>query len=201
MIEGQGPNVRGCLHCGLVQRVPGVPAGHEAQCSRCGGTVQRHGGPVDNRWCAALALSALICYLPGIALPIMHLEKMGHVHEASIWTGILALLTKGQWVVGLVVLACSLIIPVLKLLGLFVLTANPATLRRRHQAHLYRWIERVGRWGMIDVLLLAVLVAALKLGDLVTVTPGPGAVAFTSCVVLSILASASFRPQVIWETS
>ena len=201
MVDSQGPNLRGCLHCGLVQRVPAVPTGQEALCARCGGTVLRSGQAGDNRRCAALALSALICYPVGIALPIMHLEKLGHVHEASIWTGILTLLTQGQWVVGLVVLVCSMIIPVFKLLGLFVLTVNPATLQRRHQAHLFRWIERAGRWGMIDVLLLAVLVAALKLGDLVTVTPGPGAVAFTSCVVLSVLASACFRPQVIWEAS
>jgi len=75
MIESQGSNVRGCLHCGLVQRVPGVPVGHEAHCACCGGTVLRSGGSNDNRRCAALALSALICYPPGIALP----EVLGRV--------------------------------------------------------------------------------------------------------------------------
>jgi paraquat-inducible protein A len=64
----------------------------------------------------------------------------------------------------------------------------------------YRAIEAAGRWGMIDVLLVAVTIAAVKLGDLVVVTPGPGVVAFGACVVLSLAASAVFNPHAIWET-
>jgi len=199
MVDGLRSNLRGCLHCGLVQSVPHVPTGHEAKCGRCRGRLIRPGRSADNRLCAALALAALICYPVGVGLPVMRLEKFGHVHDASIWTGIFTLLSEGQIVVGLVVLVCSLIIPILKLSGLFVLTVGPPTVQRHHQARLYRWIESAGRWGMIDVLLIAVLVAALKLGDLVAVTPGPGAIAFTVCVVLSVLASACFNPHTMWE--
>jgi paraquat-inducible protein A len=73
-------------------------------------------------------------------------------------------------------------------------------MRREHLARTWRAVELVGRWGMLDVLLAAVLVAILKLGDLVTVEVGPGLFAFTACVGLSLLASAFFDPHALWET-
>ncbi len=151
--------------------------------------------------CTAWALAALICYPFGVGLPVMRLQQLGHSHEASIWSGTVSLLSHGQVAVGLVVLACSLVLPVLKLVGLFALTGWPSLLGRHHKAWVYRVIELAGRWGMIDVLLVAVLIAALKLGDLVAVTPGPGATAFAGAVVLGLLASISFDPRAIWEDS
>jgi len=190
--------LRGCPRCGLVQEVPAVPDGQEARCCRCFELLLRPGRPESNRLCAAIALAALVMYPLGILLPVLRLEQLGHVHETSIWAGGISLLTHGQVVVGLVVLVCSVLIPMAKLLGLFLLTAQARLLRRRHQAAVYRWIELAGRWGMIDVLLVAMTVAAVKIGDLVTVTPGPGVVAFTMCVMLSLLASATFNPHAIW---
>ena len=122
------------------------------------------------------------------------------MHETSIWTGSISLLTHGQITVGLIVLICSVVIPILKLIGMFVLTIRPDALRRHHRARVYRWIEVAGRWGMIDVLLVALVVAALKIGDWVSVTPGPGVTAFAACVLLSLVASAVFNPHAIWET-
>ena len=161
--------------------------------------MRRPGGSDANRLCAAVALAALICYPLGITLPVLRLERMGHVQEASIWSGMIALIESGQMVIGVIVLVCSIVIPVVKLAGLFFLCVRTPAIRRRHQARLYRWIERAGRWGMIDVLLVALLVAAVKLGDLVRITPGPGVVAFTVCVLLSLLAAACFDPHAIWE--
>lgn len=163
--------------------------------------VYRPNGQGANQLCAAFALAALICYPLGVTLPVMRLEQLGHVRDASIWDGTISLLSQGYIVVGLVVLICSIFIPILKVLGLFILTARPVTMRSRNQARVYRMIEIAGRWGMIDVLLVAVLVAALKLGDMVNVSPGPGVTAFTACVVLSLLASVSFNPHAIWESA
>jgi uncharacterized paraquat-inducible protein A len=208
------PLLRGCPHCGLVHRIPAIwldsqagvaaPAAPGAKhgvarCARCAGVLLRAGGGESNRLSAAVALAALISYPLGISLPVMRLEQFGHVSEASIWGGTVSLMAHGQLVVGMVVLICSIVIPVLKLTGLLMLTLGPSLLRTRHQARVYRWIEIAGRWGMIDVLLVAVLVAAVKLGDLVTVAPGPGIAAFGTCVVLSLLASACFNPHAIWE--
>lgn len=195
--------MRGCPHCGCVQRVT-APAATittplEARCARCGGVILRTGDTHRSALCAALALAALVCYLPGILLPVMRLEQLGHVQAASIWAGTVSLLAHGEWVVGMVVLVCSIVLPVAKLVGLFVLTLRPGMLRRTNRARVYRIIELAGRWGMIDVLLVALLVAALKLGDVVSLTPGPGVTAFGTCVVLSLLASAVFDPHAIWE--
>ena len=192
-------NLRGCPRCGLVQSVGPVPPGSVARCARCGEGVVHGGVRHGNRLCAAIALAALILYPLGIFLPVMRLERLGHVKETSIWAGSISLLTHNQVVIGLIVLVCSVVIPLLKLGGLFVLTARWPALRKKQQARMYRWIEIAGRWGMVDVLLVAITVAAVKLGDLVTVTPGPGVMAFTACVVMSLLASAVFNPHEIWE--
>lgn len=187
------------MRCGLAQRVPFVATGQAACCARCGHVLLRPGAPRRNQLCAAVALAALVIYPLGIGLPVLSLQQLGHVHETSIWAGSISLLSHGQLFVGLVVLICSVVIPLLKLAGLFVLTAGWPRLQRANQARVYRWIELLGRWGMIDVLLVALTVAAVKLGDLVTVTPGPGVLAFTVCVALSLLASLIFDPHSIWQ--
>lgn len=192
-------DVLGCRRCGLAQHVGVVPAGHAAHCHRCGEKIVWATHDSRNRLCAALAVAALLLYPLGIFLPVMQLERLGHLRETSIWAGSISLMTRGHMVIGLIVLVCSVVIPVLKLLGLFMLTAERPMLQRRHQAAVFRWIEVAGRWGMIDVLLVALTVAAVKLGDLVVVTPGPGVVAFGACVVLSLLASAAFDPRAIWR--
>lgn len=129
----------------------------------------------------------------------MRLEQLGHSHTASIWGGTLDLLAAGEWFVGLVVLICSVIIPLLKLSGLVMLCLGDRLISESNRAVMYRLIEWTGRWGMIDVLLVAILVAAVKLGDLARITPGPGVIAFTAVVVLSLFASATFNPHAIWE--
>jgi len=192
--------LRGCPRCGLVQRVPAMDVDSEARCVRCNDVVVHAGSVASrNRLCAAIALAALICYPLGITLPVLKLQRLGYTNEASIWSGSIEMLTRGEWFVGLVVLICSVVIPVLKLAGLFVLASRPRVIGRQHQARMYQWIEWAGRWGMIDVLLVAILVAAVKLGDIVQVHPGPGVVAFSACVLLSLLASAVFNPHAIWE--
>jgi len=191
--------LKACHCCGLVQEVPALPPGHRALCVRCGVAVfdPRHGAARNPKVLGA-ALAALILYPLAISLPVMHIERFGHRTEASIWAGSFGLLSDGHLVVGGIVLVCSVVLPLAKLGGLIVLVTGGA-LRRHHRALTYRLIEWTGRWGMLDVLLIAVVVAWLKVGDLVQVRPGPGALLFASCVVLSLLASAWFDPHALWE--
>ncbi len=196
-----GRDLRACGCCGLVQHVGVVPAGFVARCARCHDVVL-HGGRGATKTIArtaALALAALILYPLAMMLPVMEVEQLGHVHSATIWSGVIALINEGQVAIGVIVLVCSVVIPLLKLLGLFALTAGNLVLSRRRRALTYRLVEWTGRWGMVDVLLVALLVAIVKLGDWVDVHPGPGAIAFSAVVVLSLLASASFDRTVIWE--
>jgi paraquat-inducible protein A len=190
--------LKACHCCGLVQRVPWLGPESRAVCGRSGTVVSRAGGRLaSNRRTAALALSALVLYPLAISLPVMSVERFGHRTEASILAGSVELFADGAIFVGAVVLLCSVVLPFLKLVGLLAIAAG--VLRRRHRALTYRLIEWTGRWGMLDVLLVAVVVAAMKLGDLLAVRAGPGALAFTVTVLLSLFASASFDPHALWE--
>lgn len=189
-----------CHCCGLVQAVPPVPPGSIARCPRCGTRVRgRRRGGAGNAWSGAAALAALVLYPLAVSQPIMLLERFGHRTAASVWTGSVGLLEKGEWFVGGVVLLCSLVLPLLKLAGLIGITYGRHRLARRHRAFAYRLIEWTGRWGMLDVLLISIVVAWVKIGDLVEVTAGPAAFAFAGMVILSLLAGAWFDPHAIWE--
>lgn len=189
-----------CHCCGLIQGVGPVPPGKRACCVRCGviildpARVRR-----SNDRAAAAALAALILYPFALSLPIMRIERFGHLKDSSIWAGAIELLSRGSWFVGTVVVLCSVVIPLLKLAGLLSITLGARHLGRKHRAATYRWIEWTGRWGMLDVLLIAVVVAWVKIGDMVEVSPGPAALTFTLVVLLSLLASAQFDPHAVWQ--
>ena len=136
-----------------------------------------------------------------VFLPIMRVERFGDLQDKSIWSGTIGLIEEGAWAVGIVVFLCSLVIPLMKLSGIMMLTSKRTFFSRRRRASTYRMIERAGRWGMLDVMLISVVVAWLKMGDLVAVHPGPAAWTFTGCVLLSLFASASFDPHALWLRS
>ncbi len=183
----------------MVHRLPALAAEEVASCRRCRSVIHAPGrGRVGNERARALALAALVLFPAAVTLPIMKIERFGHMNEASIWSGSLSLLQDGELLVGAVVFLCSMVIPLSKLFGILFLTGGGRFLSRAKRATTYHWIELAGRWGMLDVLLVAVVVAWLKVGDLVEVRPGPAAISFTACVVLSLLASACFDPHALW---
>lgn len=148
---------------------------------------------------AAFALGALILYAPAMLLPVIEIEQMGHTNGATIWSGVVDLLAEGSILVGVIVLLCSIVIPFVKIMATFLICSGEMFMRGRHRALTYRLLEWIGRWGMLDVLLVALLVAVVKLGSWLRVHPGPGAAAFAGVVVLSLLASAVFDPESIWH--
>jgi uncharacterized paraquat-inducible protein A len=184
-----------CDHCALVQQRPHVPPGAHAVCARCGARLDAWWH--EPRLATALSLSALILFVPGILLPMMRLETLGHVHEASILDGVSHLLGHGQVFIGLVILLFSLVLPPLKMLALLLVSSH--LLPSGGRARLYAWVERLGRWGMLDVLVVAVLVAFVKLGETVRIQPGPGLFLFGACVLVSLLASVCLHPPSLWE--
>ena len=189
-----------CHCCGLVQTAPDLPLGSRALCGRCGSIVrdpQRRA--LSSSRAAAASIAGLLLYPFAVGLPIMTVEQFGHSHVSSIWGGTWQLLGQGEFFVGLVVLLCSIVLPLFKLLGLLALTAFSPAISRRWRAQTYRLIEWTGRWGMLDVLLIALLVAWVKVGDLVQVSAGPAALTFTLVVICSLLASAWFDPHAIWD--
>jgi len=200
MASADTEHLKACHCCGLVQTLPRIPTGHVARCTRCSTTIRDpRRGPLGNQRAAAAALAALILYPFAVGLPIMQIERLGRTHESSIWQGSVELLSHGQLFVGLVVLLCSILLPLVKLVLLLLITKARPLLSQHGRAHTYRWIEWAGRWGMLDVLLIAVLVAWLKLRDVVAVEPGPAAWTFTLMVLMSLLASTWFDPHAVWD--
>jgi len=188
-----------CHCCGLIQHVPELQAHDMAVCSRCHATILRGG---DRRLAAsrtaAAAVSALILFWPAVLLPILEIERLGHRHASSILLGSIELLLHGSWFVGLIVLLFSIVFPLTKILFLLELSWL-SVLQRRHKAVTYRIMEHVSKWSMMDVMLLALLVMLVKLGNVVQFHVGPAVVAFVMCVFMSMVASMSFNPHSIWE--
>lgn len=193
----QSPSLVACSCCGLIQQLPPITRGQRLSCSRCQSRLAARRRSTTRT--AALALSALMLYPAAISLPIMVVEQFGVSRPASVWSGGIGLVADGEVIVGLIVLLTSVVLPLLKLVGLFLLAGGGYGLRPAMKAWTWHVVEWTGRWGMLDVLLVAILVATIKLGALMELHAGPGALAFTTCVLLNLAASASFDPHSLWE--
>jgi paraquat-inducible protein A len=190
-----------CGTCGLSQQMEELLPGTAAECCRCGTIVGENKADSLSRT-AAFSLAALMFYVPANIYPILRMDLYGAHTDNTVWDGVVALYRSGQWVVATIAFSASILIPLFKLLGLFflVVTTRFSFARRQRERTLtYRVIRVIGPWAMLDVFLLAILVALVKLKAIATIRPGPGLLAFTSVVVFTILASASFDPKSIWE--
>jgi paraquat-inducible protein A len=190
-----------CDTCGLVQHLPEPGPGMIAECVRCDAPLARGS---DGRLArtAAFSLAALMFYFPANLYPILRLEWYGVRSESTAWDGAIALFRQGQPVIGVIVFLASIVVPFLKLLILFFLVATVrfrSAAWRRQRAWIFRALEFIGPWAMLDVFVMSVLVALVKLGELATVLPGRGLFSFTAVAVLTIMATASFDPRLIWH--
>jgi paraquat-inducible protein A len=195
-------SVVSCDTCGLVQAMDRLPPGAAAECTRCGSFIAAGSSRSRLEVVAALSLAALVLYVPANTYPILKMYLHGSYSESTVWDGVVTLITHSEWAVAVIVFLASMVIPLVKLAGLFalVLTARMGWSRHlRERTWLYKFIDAIGPWAMLDVFLLAVLVALVKLSSWAKVIPGPGLLAFTAMVVLTMLASAAFDPKLIWE--
>jgi paraquat-inducible protein A len=195
-------SVVSCDTCGLVQTVPPLTAGTVAECLRCGSFIGARGSTRSLEVTAALSLAALILYVPANVYPITRMYMYGGYSESTVWDGVVMLMRSDQWLVAVIVFLASMVIPLMKLAGLFALVVTTGTgwgRRLRSRTQLYKFIDVIGPWAMLDVFLLAVLVALVKLSTWAKILPGPGLLAFTAVVVLTMLASAAFDPKLIWK--
>ncbi len=190
-------NLSSCHCCGLIHRIPELDSGMKPVCTRCG-TGLAHSTKNRKTLTLALTLSALIFYAPAMILPMMQIERLGHRHEDSLISGLVSLFAGGYWFIGTIVLLFSVLLPFCKLVLLLFLV-SPISAGKKHRAVIYRLVETAGRWGMMDVMLMSILVAFVKLGDLVQIHAGSGLIAFTALVVMSLLAGLTFNPHLMWE--
>ena len=186
-----------CHDCG--QLVP-LAEGHD-HCPRCGGHVHlRKPDSLNRAW--ALLIASAILYLPANLLPITRTEALGNVQSDTIISGVIYFLHHGDWPLALVIFTASVAVPFLKILVLTFLlwtTQRRSTWRPLDRTRLYRITELVGRWSMVDVYVVTILVALVQLGLLAQVRAGPGAVYFALVVVLTMLAAEAYDPRLIWD--
>jgi paraquat-inducible protein A len=186
-----------CETCGLVQQVEKLEPGARAECCRCTSIIGSRKINSLGRT-AAFSLAALILYIPANIYPILRMILLRRVFGKYRLGRLCESLQGWQWFVAGIVFLASIVIPFLKLLGLFFLVIRSAR-GRQQRTWIYKIIAVIGPWAMLDVFLLSILVALVKLQQIATVLPGRGLLAFTGVVLLTILASASFDPKLIWE--
>ena len=148
----------------------------------------------------AFSIAALILFIPANMLPILSLSKLGYKTQSTIWSGTVELWNDGTQGIAILVLLCSIVIPLAKIFGLFFLCLTWKTRSSKSNTTLVRCIEVIGRWSMLDVFLVAILVALVKLGSIATIHPEPGIIAFACVVVLTMIASANFDARLLWKT-
>lgn len=188
-----------CQSCGQNQTLPAVPAHSTAMCVRCNATLQQH-APRGIQKTMALTLAAFILFIPANMLPILSMTQFGYQSESTILQGVVELWKSGTQGIAIVVLLCSILIPLAKIIGLFYLCIAWKRQSPKRNSILLRLIETIGRWSMLDVFLVAILVAIVKLGSFASVQPELGLVAFTMVVVLTMIASSSFDSRLFWNS-
>jgi paraquat-inducible protein A len=197
----QAPNTAhrwriGCDTCGLVSRsAPGT------RCPRCGyGLHDRKPNSLARTW--ALLLAAACLYIPANVFPVLTVVRLGAGQPSTILGGVRELLDLGMWPLAALVFFASVAVPVLKLIGLLTLLISTQSRNTRllhDRTVLYRIVDAIGRWSMIDIFMESILVALVQFGSVASVYPGGGAVAFAAVVILTMLAAHSFDPRLMWD--
>lgn len=188
-----------CHTCGLVCRT-GTGRG---RCPRCGAPLHpRKDGSLSRTW--ALLIAAAILYLPANLLPIMETTSLTGTERDTIMSGIIYFWTSGSADLAVLIFFVSIFIPSAKLVSMATLAVS---IHRRwargpkNRARLFRMVEFVGRWSMLDVFVVCLMVGMVRFRGLATIEAGPGAAAFGAVVVLTMLAAMSFDPRLIWDVS
>jgi len=184
-----------CHSCSLVSPV------YLKKCPRC----QTHlylRKPMALQLTMAYLFTALLLYIPANLWPIMITEKLGQVESSTILGGIVVLWQEGSQPIAIVVFIASVLVPVIKFIILLLLCFSvylPQRLCPYKRLKLYRLTELIGRWSMVDIFVVGILVALFQLERLLNVQPGSGAIAFSAVVILTIMSAKSFDPKILWD--
>jgi paraquat-inducible protein A len=193
-------NLIGCLTCHFICNVPSLEV-HGLTCPRCGTPLHRRKpNSIARTW--ALVLAAIIFYIPANVLPITIVTSFGKKQSDTIISGVIYFISAGMWPIALVIFVASVLVPLLKLLVLSYLSFSvqrKSKWRPVDRTRLYRIAEVVGRWSMVDVFVVTILVALVNLGALATIEAGPAAVYFCGVVIITMFAAMSFDPRLIWD--
>jgi paraquat-inducible protein A len=190
-----------CTECHELNRQE--PDTDEQTCTRCGALVHaRRPNSLTRTW--ALLITAAILYIPANLLPIMTINSLGQGDPSTIMAGVIQLVQHGMFPIAAVVFIASILVPTFKLVGIGLLlfsVQRHQPLSARQRIVMYRFIEFIGRWSMLDIFVIAILVAVVNFGRLASVEANLGAAAFASVVILTMLAAVTFDPRLIWDNT
>jgi len=190
-----------CECCGLLSKPFDIHA--PGKCPRCGGelALRRHNA-IQRTW--ALITAAAICYIPANVLPVMVSKLLvGVPEDDTILSGVVLLYKTGSWHLALIVLIASVVIPMAKIAALayLLITVQRRSIQgRQERLRLYRLVEFVGRWSMLDVFVVTFTVALIQLQPLMSIKPGAGVLFFAAVVILTMIAAENFDPRLIWDS-
>jgi paraquat-inducible protein A len=187
-----------CRHCHATVRA--IQSSH-ALCPRCGARVHAR-RPNSLATTAALVLSAAALYIPANLLPVMHTHTFFSEDDDTIMSGVLSLIQEGSWPLALLVFVASIVVPLLKLVAmgwLLISVTRQSPGNAQQKSRLFRLVEFIGRWSMLDVYAIALLVSLVQIRSLATIQVGLGALCFGTVVVLTMLAAQSFDERLLWD--
>jgi paraquat-inducible protein A len=190
-----------CHDCHLLSRRQHPESGQTPFCPRCGSALHlRKPNSIMRTW--ALIIAAFIVYIPANVLPMTFTSSLGSTQSDTIMSGVIYFLLHGSPEIAIVIFVASIFIPLLKLIVmscLLVSVQRKSKWRPRDRTQLYQITHAIGRWSMVDIYVVTILVALVKLGFFADIEAGPAAVFFASVVVISIFAADSFDPRLIWD--
>jgi len=194
-------SLAGCRVCHLLCRVDADITPKRWKCPRCGAALHfRKTNSVGRTW--ALILAAAVFYIPANVLPITTVVSLGSIQTDTILSGIIYFIRTGMWPIAALIFTASILVPLAKILILSFLLISIHRGWRRHprdRTRLYRITEVIGRWSMVDIFVVTILVGLVNLGSLATVKAGPAAPFFAAVVVLTMLGAMQFDPRLIWD--
>ncbi len=186
----------GCHACGQLSPLNGCDS-----CPRCGAELHsRKPESIHRTW--ALLITAVVLYIPANVLPVMRVVSLGRDQSDTIMGGIITFMESGSWPLALLIFFASIVVPILKitiLSSLLVSVHRHSRWRPETRTRLYRLTVAIGRWSMLDIFVVTLMVAIVSMGTLATIEPGPAAMAFALVVIATMLASHSFDPRLIWD--
>jgi paraquat-inducible protein A len=188
-----------CHECDLLQHIPPQRQGGKACCRRCNAVLHRSVRDSLNRT-LALTLAGLVLFVVANAFPFLSFKMQGQVTQTTLVTGVIDLYRQGMWELALLVLLTSVLVPLLQLtLLLYILL--PIRLGRTpwKLAPVFRFHQSLGPWGMMEVFMLGILVAVVKLVEMAQIIPGLALWSFALLIFMLAGAAAALDPEIVWE--
>ncbi len=192
-----------CSDCHLLVKLPNnIPNEGSIICPRCGSEVhQRKPESIARTW--ALLIASIVFYIPANMLPMMHVVTFAGTQSDTIISGVIYFIQSGSYMIGLVILIASILVPVIKifiLIYLLISVQKRSCLKKSERQKLYILTEIVGRWSMVDVYVIAIMIALVHIEGLSVIKAGAGALFFLLVVIFTMLAAMSFDSRLIWDT-